>query len=145
MSDGFGALWSGVASEWGSLWSAAFTPHANTDPHAPFSGYLPTLHTADDEIRRVYYSAALTLLCMRRVGVGAVGGRGWVTGLGNTCWLITEDPAADVDCLKPRDPRDTPLHPVSIGANAQFYWSVGPTPNKDEHTCPLLRPMCFLE
>lgn len=119
--DQFDDLWASSRGAWTALWDQAFTPQQR-DSSRPFSGHLPVLSTEDAPIRRLYYMSCLTLLAMRRQHMSAVGGTAWVTGLGNTCWLTDPAPTAQADCLKAWSPRDTPLYPVFIGANAQFFW-----------------------
>lgn len=57
-----------IADRWRATWGAAFTP-ANTE----FSGYLPTLRTADPDLARTYYLGALLAVYMRNTTVSPLG------------------------------------------------------------------------
>lgn len=52
-----------VAADWQARFDAMFTPH-----NSVFSGNLPTLITPDEQLRRVYYMSALSLLSVLRTG-----------------------------------------------------------------------------
>jgi hypothetical protein len=52
-----------VPMDWQQRFDAMFTPH-----NSEFSGNLPTLVTPDEQVRRVYYMSALSLLSILRTG-----------------------------------------------------------------------------
>ena len=63
-----------TTDEWNYQLKAAFTP--NNDR---FSGYLPTLVTTDDSVKRIYHSAVMTALYFKRTTPHAVNGPTYVT------------------------------------------------------------------
>ena len=60
--------------EWNAELKAAFTPGNDI-----FSGYLPTLVTTDDNVKRLYHSAVMTALYFRRTTPHSVYGTTYVT------------------------------------------------------------------
>ena len=63
-----------TTDEWNAQLKAAFTP--NNDR---FSGYLPTLVTSDDNVKRLYHSAVMSALFFRRTTPHSVNGPTYVT------------------------------------------------------------------
>jgi hypothetical protein len=63
-----------VRDEWNAQLKAAFTPGNDR-----FSGYVPTLVTSDDSVRRLYHSAVLSALFFRRTTPHSVYGTTYVT------------------------------------------------------------------
>jgi hypothetical protein len=59
----FGKAFDEVPVDWQQRFDAMFTPHNRV-----FSGNLPTLVTPDEQVRRVYYMSALSLLSVMRTG-----------------------------------------------------------------------------
>ena len=59
---------------WDRQIAAAFTPG-----NSEYSGFLPTLHTRDEAISRLYYTCALGLICFRRDNPHSVYGRAYDT------------------------------------------------------------------
>ena len=59
----FDAPFDRVATDWQEQFDAMFTPN-NRD----FSGNLPTLITSDEQVRRMYYMSAVSLLSVLRTG-----------------------------------------------------------------------------
>jgi hypothetical protein len=60
--------------EWNAELKAAFTPGNDR-----FSGYLPTLHTSDGAVRRLYHSAVMSALFFKRTTPHSVYGTTYVT------------------------------------------------------------------
>ena len=63
-----------VRDEWNAQLKAAFTPGNDR-----FSGYVPTLVTTDESVRRLYHSAVMTALFFRRTTPHSVYGTTYVT------------------------------------------------------------------
>ena len=63
-----------VKHEWNTELKAAFTPGNDR-----FSGYLPTLITTDDAVRRLYHMSAMSALFFKRTTPQSVYGRTYVT------------------------------------------------------------------
>jgi hypothetical protein len=63
-----------VRNEWNAELKAAFTPGNDR-----FSGYLPTLVTSDDSVRRLYHSAVMSALFFKRTTPHSVYGTTYVT------------------------------------------------------------------
>ena len=63
-----------VRAEWNAQLRAAFTPGNDR-----FSGYVPTLVTSDESVRRLYHSAVLSALFFRRTTPHSVYGTTYVT------------------------------------------------------------------
>ena len=63
-----------VRDEWNAQLKAAFTPGNDR-----FSGYVPTLITTDESVRRLYHSAVMTALFFRRTTPHSVYGTTYVT------------------------------------------------------------------
>jgi hypothetical protein len=63
-----------TADEWNAQFKAAFTP--NNDR---FSGFVPTLVTTDENVKRIYHSAVLSALYFRRTTPHSVYGTAYVT------------------------------------------------------------------
>jgi hypothetical protein len=63
-----------TTDEWNYQLKAAFTP--NNDR---FSGYLPTLVTTDESVKRIYHSAVMTALYFKRTTPHSVNGPTYVT------------------------------------------------------------------
>ena len=63
-----------VRDEWNAQLKAAFTPGNDR-----FSGYLPTLVTSDESVRRLYHSAVMSALFFRRTTPHSVYGTTYVT------------------------------------------------------------------
>lgn len=63
-----------VRAEWNAQLRAAFTPGNDR-----FSGYLPTLVTTDESVRRLYHSAVMSALFFRRTSPHSVYGTTYVT------------------------------------------------------------------
>ncbi len=63
-----------VRDEWNEQLKAAFTPGNDR-----FSGYLPTLVTSDESVRRLYHSAVMSSLFFRRTTPHSVYGTTYVT------------------------------------------------------------------
>jgi len=72
--DNFDSVAAATTTEWNAQFTAAFTP-GNTI----FSGYVPTLVTADDDVKRLYHSAVLSALYFRRTTPHSVYGTTYVT------------------------------------------------------------------
>lgn len=70
----FDSAFTAIHTQWQKTFLAAFQP-GNT----LFSGHLPTLHTADPDIRRVYYMSVVSLLAMVR-GCFSTAHRAYITG-----------------------------------------------------------------
>ncbi len=70
----FDAVAKATTDDWNAQFKAAFTP--NNDR---FSGYLPTLVTTDDNVKRIYHSAVLSALYFRRTTPNSVYGTTYVT------------------------------------------------------------------
>jgi hypothetical protein len=64
----------GVREEWNAELRAAFTPGNDR-----FSGYLPTLVTTDESVRRLYHSAVMSALFFKRTTPHSVYGTTYVT------------------------------------------------------------------
>jgi len=67
-------LFAGHREAWDRQIAAAFTPG-----NSEYSGFLPTLHTRDEAIARLYYTCALGLLYFRRDNPHSVYGRAYDT------------------------------------------------------------------
>jgi hypothetical protein len=63
-----------TTDEWNAQLKSAFTPN---NPH--FSGYLPTLVTTDESVKRLYHSAVMSALYFRRTTPHSVYGTTYVT------------------------------------------------------------------
>lgn len=63
-----------TADEWNAELKAAFTPNNNR-----FSGYLPTLVTSDDNVKRLYHSAVMSAVYFKRTTPHSVYGATYVT------------------------------------------------------------------
>ena len=63
-----------VRDEWNAQLQAAFTPGNHR-----FSGYVPTLVTSDESVRRLYHSAVMSALFFRRTTPHSVYGTTYVT------------------------------------------------------------------
>lgn len=63
-----------VRDEWNAQLKAAFTPGNDR-----FSGYVPTLVTSDESVRRLYHSAVMSALFFRRTTPHSVYGATYVT------------------------------------------------------------------
>ncbi|MFA9565170.1 MAG: hypothetical protein ACERLM_10770, partial [Acidimicrobiales bacterium] len=72
-SSEFGRTWARSEDGWRRRWLDAFTPG-----NSHFSGNLPVLETDDDDVRRLYYAAVLTLLVLHRTNL-ALSDRAFVT------------------------------------------------------------------
>ena len=70
----FDAMAKATTDEWNAELKAAFTP--NNDR---FSGYLPTLVTTDESVKRIYHSAVLSALFFKRTTPHSVSGTTYVT------------------------------------------------------------------
>jgi hypothetical protein len=70
----FNAAFAAAKDEWQNTFNAAFEPGNKI-----FSGHLPTLRTADPDIRRVYYMSVVSLLAMVR-GCFPTAHRAYITG-----------------------------------------------------------------
>ncbi len=70
----FDAAAKATTNEWNAELKAAFTP--NNDR---FSGYLPTLVTTDESVKRLYHSAVLSALFFKRTTPYSVSGTTYVT------------------------------------------------------------------
>ena len=63
-----------TGDEWNAEMEAAFTPN-----NKRYSGYLPTLSTSDDSVKRLYHTAALHAIYFRRTTPHSVYGTTYVT------------------------------------------------------------------
>jgi hypothetical protein len=63
-----------TTAEWNAQLTAAFTPGNDR-----FSGYVPTLVTSDDNVKRLYHSAVMSALFFRRTTPHSVYGTTYVT------------------------------------------------------------------
>jgi len=63
-----------TGDEWNAQFAAAFTPGNKV-----FSGHLPTLITADEDVKRLYHSAVMSALFFRRTTPHSVYGTTYVT------------------------------------------------------------------
>jgi hypothetical protein len=70
----FDAVAKATTDEWNAELKAAFTP--NNDR---FSGYLPTLVTTDESVKRIYHSAVMSALFFKRTTPHSVYGTTYVT------------------------------------------------------------------
>jgi hypothetical protein len=70
----FDSIARATTDEWNAELKAAFTP--NNDR---FSGYLPTLVTTDESVKRLYHSAVLSALFFKRTTPHSVNGTTYVT------------------------------------------------------------------
>ena len=70
----FDAVAKSVADEWNAELKAAFTP--NNDR---FSGYLPTLVTSDESLKRLYHTAVMSAVYFKRTTPHSVYGTTYVT------------------------------------------------------------------
>jgi len=70
----FDAVAKATTDEWNAQLRAAFTPGNNF-----FSGYVPTLVTSDDNVKRLYHSAVMSALYFRRTTPHSVYGTAYVT------------------------------------------------------------------
>ena len=70
----FDAVLKKTSDEWNAEMKAAFTPN-----NKRYSGYLPTLSTSDDSVKRLYHTAALHALYFRRTTPHSVYGTTYVT------------------------------------------------------------------
>jgi hypothetical protein len=74
MSNEFDTEFAAAKTDWQRMFDAAFEPGNRI-----FSGHLPALHTADPEVRRIYYVSVASLLAMMR-GCFTTAHRADVTG-----------------------------------------------------------------
>ncbi len=74
VSSSFAAVLEATTNEWNQELRAAFTP--NNDR---YSGYLPTLVTTDEALKRLYHSAALSAVYFKRTSPHSVYGTTYVT------------------------------------------------------------------
>lgn len=70
----FDSMAKATTDEWNAELKAAFTPNNNR-----FSGYLPTLVTTDESVKRLYHSAVLSALFFKRTTPHSVSGTTYVT------------------------------------------------------------------
>ncbi len=70
----FEATAKATSDEWNAEFKAAFTPN-----NGRYSGYLPTLVTSDDSVKRLYHSAVMSALYFRRTTPHSVYGTTYVT------------------------------------------------------------------
>ena len=63
-----------TTDEWNAQFTAAFTPN-----NGRFSGYVPTLVTTDESVKRLYHSAVMSALFFRRTTPHSVYGTTYVT------------------------------------------------------------------
>lgn len=70
----FDAVAKTTADEWNEEFRAVFTPNNNR-----FSGYLPTLVTSDESVKRLYHSAVMSALFFKRTTPHSVYGTTYVT------------------------------------------------------------------
>ncbi len=70
----FDAVAKQTSDEWNAELQAAFTPD-----NARFSGYLPTLVTTDESVKRLYHSAVMSALFFKRTTPHSVYGTTYVT------------------------------------------------------------------
>lgn len=74
ITNSFDAVAKATTDDWNAEFKAAFTP--NNDR---FSGYLPTLVTTDDNVKRIYHSAVMSALFFKRTTPHSVYGTTYVT------------------------------------------------------------------
>ncbi len=72
--DSFDAVLKATTDEWNAELKAAFTPN-----NGRYSGYVPTLQTADESVKRLYHSAVMSALYFRRTTPHSVYGTTYVT------------------------------------------------------------------
>ncbi|MEK7855564.1 MAG: hypothetical protein AAB288_05700, partial [Acidobacteriota bacterium] len=70
----FDAVAKATEDEWNAQLKAAFTPG-----NSIFSGYVPTLVTSDESVKRIYHSAVMSALYFRRTTPHSVYGTTYVT------------------------------------------------------------------
>lgn len=70
----FDAVLKATTDEWNNELKAAFTPN-----NGRYSGYLPTLVTTDESIKRLYHSAVMSALYFRRTTPHSIYGTTYVT------------------------------------------------------------------
>ena len=70
----FDAVQKATTDEWNAELKAAFTPN-----NGRYSGYLPTLVTTDESVKRLYHSAVMSALYFRRTTPHSVYGTTYVT------------------------------------------------------------------
>jgi hypothetical protein len=70
----FDAVLKQTTDEWNAELKAAFTPN-----NGRFSGYVPTLKTTDDNLKRIYHSAVMSALFFKRTTPHSVYGTTYVT------------------------------------------------------------------
>ena len=70
----FDAVAKATTDEWNAQLKAAFTPG-----NSVFSGHVPTLVTANDDVKRIYHSAVMSALYFRRTTPHSVYGTTYVT------------------------------------------------------------------
>jgi hypothetical protein len=70
----FDAVANATTDEWNAQLKAAFTPG-----NSIFSGHVPTLVHADDNVKRIYHSAVMSALYFRRTTPHSVYGTTYVT------------------------------------------------------------------
>jgi len=70
----FDAVQKQTTDEWNAQLKAAFTPNNQV-----FSGYVPTLVTKDDDVKRIYHTAVMHALYFRRTTPHSVYGTTYVT------------------------------------------------------------------
>lgn len=70
----FDAVLHSTSDEWNAELKAAFTPN-----NGRYSGYLPTLVTTDESVKRLYHSAVMSALYFRRTTPHSVYGTTYVT------------------------------------------------------------------
>jgi hypothetical protein len=72
--DNFDAVLKQTTDEWNAELKAAFTPN-----NGRYSGYLPTLVTSDESVKRLYHAAVMSALYFRRTTPHSVYGTTYVT------------------------------------------------------------------
>jgi len=70
----FDAVLKSTTDEWNAEMKAAFTPN-----NKRYSGYLPTLVTSDESVKRLYHSTVMSALYFRRTTPHSVSGTTYVT------------------------------------------------------------------
>ncbi|HEY8558866.1 MAG TPA: hypothetical protein VIL74_00580 [Pyrinomonadaceae bacterium] len=74
IANDFDAVLKQTADEWNAELKAAFTPN-----NGRYSGYVPTLVTSDESVKRLYHSAVMSALYFRRTTPHSVYGTTYVT------------------------------------------------------------------
>ncbi len=70
----FDSIAKATTDEWNAEFRAAFTPN-----NGRFSGYLPTLVTTDESVKRIYHSAVMSALFFKRTTPHSIYGTTYVT------------------------------------------------------------------